>query len=156
MLEVEVKPAGMLTPLTKFAWPTSLDLKFEVVTETGTAEGSPPEVAAVTSPLVGIKRMSANIIEHAFVAYYECYKEAINNARSRAGVGALPTLAFARVIRNAFAHGGIIHFDSPTAGGTGSWCGLSYSYRDNGRQVMYNDLTQGDVILLLLEMDKLF
>jgi hypothetical protein len=108
----------------------------------------------ITYPLNGIYRILANIIEHAFIAYYERCSDEINNARSTAGTGGLPTLAFANAIRNAFAHGGIIHIANP--GVTVSWGGLSYSNADNGRQIMYNDMSQGDVILLMLEMDKLF
>src|SRR5262249_19144988 len=141
---------------TRFAWPTSLDLKFEVVTEMGTTTLPVSAAAPVGSPLGGIKRISANIIEHAFIAYYEHHADEINRARSKAGVAGLPTLAFANVIRNAFAHGGVIHFTKKKAGVTVSWGGLSYSNKDNGRQVMYNDMSQGDVILLMLEMDQLF
>jgi hypothetical protein len=151
-LEVVVKPASILTPLTLFAWPTSLDLSFEVVTEAENSLSAPSEAA----PLTGIQRMLANIMEHAFVAYYERCADEINNARSKAGPGGLPTLAFANVLRNAFAHGGVIHFTQAKAGVTVSWGGLSYSDRDNGRQVMYRDLSQGDVILLMLEMEKCF
>lgn len=154
-LEVEVQPATLLTPLTMFAWPTRLDLKFEIVTEMGTAASPPSSYDAVGSPLDGIQRMHANIIEHAFIAYYERHSDKINIARSKAGAGRLPTLAFANVVRNAFAHGGI-HFTGKKAGAEVSWGGLSYSERDNGRQIMYRDISQGDVILLLLEMDGLF
>lgn len=155
-LEIEVKRAAMLTPLTQFGWPTSLDLKFEVVAEAGAPAVAGNAVAPVTTPLGGIKRISANIIEHAFIAYYERYVDEINEARSKVGAGGLPTLAFANVVRNAFAHGGIIHFTKNKAGVIVSWGGLSYSDKDNDRQVMYNDMSQGDVILLMLEMDKLF
>ena len=156
ILEIEIKPASMLTPLTKFSWPTSLELKFEVVTNVGTTASTLPAAAPVTSPLSGMKRICANIIEHAFIAYYERHKDKINDARSNAGAGGLPTLAFANALRNTFAHSGVIHFTNEKAGVTVSWCGLSYSDKDNGRQVMYNDMSQGDVILLMLEMDGLF
>jgi hypothetical protein len=153
MLEIEVKPASILTPLTQFSWPASVDLTFEVVTERGTTASAP---APITSPLTGIGRASANIIEHAFIAYYERHKDDINTASSRAGKGGQPVLAFANTIRNAFAHGGTIHFEKSKAGVTVSWGRLSYSDKDNGRQVMYNDISQGDVILLMLEMEALF
>jgi hypothetical protein len=154
VLEIEVKPASILTPLTKFAWPTFLELKFEIVTEV--AVPRPPAPTPVAAPLSGIKRMNANIMEHAFVAYYERYADEINTARSIAGAGSLPTLAFANVIRNAFAHGGTIHFKQAKIGVVVSWEVLTYSFNDNGRQIMYNDMNEADVILLMLEMDTLF
>src|SRR5262249_520170 len=147
-LEIVVKPASILTPFTKSEWPFSIDLSFVVITEMGTAT---IPAAAVASPLDPILRMRANIIEHAFIASYERQAADINKARSRAG-GGPPTLAFANVIRNAFAHGGIIHFTPAKAGAPVTWGGLSYSDKDNGRQVMYQDLSHGDVILLMLEM----
>jgi hypothetical protein len=155
-LEVEVQPATLLTPLTTLSWPSSLDLKFEIVTEVGTTASSASSCDAGASPLDGIQRIHANIIEHAFIAYYERHADQINVARSKPGAEGLQTLAFANMIRNAFAHGGIVHFTRDKAGVEVSWAGLSYSERDNGRQIMYRDMSQGDVILLLLEMDGLF
>ena len=153
-LEIGVKPEPMLTLITKFDWPTSLELKFRVMENMGSTPVSASQTAPTIFTLTGIQRLLANIIEHAFIAYYERYSDEINNSRSTAGVGGLPTLAFANAIRNAFAHGGIIHIINPSV--TVSWGGLSYSNADNGRQIMYNDMSQGDVILLMLEMDKLF
>jgi hypothetical protein len=153
-LEIELTPEGLLTPLAQGSWPTSLDLTFHVTTNVGTTTPPPPTAAPVTAPLSGIKRIQANIFEHAFIAYYERCSKEISDARSKGG--GHPTLAFATTIRNSFAHGGVIHFDPKKAGVTVSWGGLSYSIKDNGRQVMYNDMSQGDVILLMLEMDGLF
>jgi hypothetical protein len=151
-LEIDVKPATILTPITRFDWPTSLDLKFEICSEAGATVPAAP-VPSVMSPLTGMKRIYANIMEHAFVAYFERYKDEIKAAITAAGPGSA-TLAFARTLRNAFAHGGVIHITRP--GVTVAWGGLSYSDRENGRQVMYQDMSQGDVILLMLEMEKLF
>lgn len=123
-LEVEVQPASLLTPLTTFAWPTCLHLKFEIVTEMGTAASRASSHRAVASPLGGMQRLFSNIIEHAFVAYYERHADQINIARSKAGSGGLPTLAFANVVRNAFAHGGIVHITKEKAGTAVFWGGL--------------------------------
>ena len=155
-LEIEVIPATILEPIIKFEWPVSIDLKFEVVRNEGNNWIPPSIPTGLTSPRNGYMRLQANIIEHAFIAYYEHYSDEINQARSKAGSAGEPTLAFANVIRNAFAHGGNIHFTKAKAGVTVSWGGVSYSDADNGRQVIYHDLSQGDVILLMLEMDKLF
>jgi hypothetical protein len=172
-LEIEIKPASMLTPLTQGEWPVSLTLIFGVVKEVGVEKAgqgvtgvlaaagdtvtfafSPPPPVPAFSPMTGMQRISANIVEHAFLAYYERHVKEICDAKSKAGKGGMPTLAFATAIRNAFAHDGKIHITKPKD--PASWGGLSYTDKNNGRQVMYNDMTQGDVILLMLEMDKLF
>src|SRR5262249_43163024 len=118
-LEIEFKPATILTPLNRGVWPSSLELTFEIVTEVDAPPPSPP-----ASPPVC--KLYAHIIQQAFIAYYERNAAAIDSARSRAGPGGLPTLAFANAVRNAFAHGGVIHFTPAKAGVTVSWGGLSY------------------------------
>ena len=59
---------------------------------------------------------------------------------------------FARVIRNAFAHEGKITFRNPTAPSV-SWRTLSYSPANNDRQILYQDVTAVEVILLMQDMD---
>jgi hypothetical protein len=171
-MEVELRPAAILTPLASHQWPASLELTFDVVNlVAGTVVGqattfvlsAPGDTAVFTlvphSPapreplLSGMQRLQANIIEHAYLAYYERFVTEINNARAKNN-GGPPTLAFSAVIRNAFAHGGTIHFTKPKPPAT--WRGLSYSMSDNGRQVMHQDMSLGDVILLMLDMDVLF
>jgi hypothetical protein len=155
-LEVEVKPENILTPITQFTWPKSLDLIFEVVINMGSFTLPVPRGIKSVNDLNGYQKMQANIIEHAFIAYYEKSLKKINEVRSKKDHA---TLAFANAVRNAFSHGGSIHFDVPKASTkniTVSWQNLSYSHSDNGRHLMYNDLSQGDIILLMIEMDKLF
>lgn len=60
---------------------------------------------------------------------------------------------FARVVRNAMAHGGEILIRSPTAPPV-NWKGLSYSPNDNGRNILHTDLWPGDLLDLLIEMDS--
>lgn len=59
---------------------------------------------------------------------------------------------FARVVRNAMAHGGRIHFTSPNAK-TVAWRGLSYGPSENDRHILHVDLWPGDLFDLLIEMD---
>lgn len=63
-----------------------------------------------------------------------------------------PVWNFARVIRNAMAHGGkisILHPNDPP----GRWKGVHYTISDNGRDILANDLWPGDLFDLIIEMD---
>src|SRR5262245_61934146 len=94
------------------------------------------------------RKITDHIIELAFLAYHARHEDRINGARGKAG--GPPTLAFACAIRNAFAHGGALHFRPGT--GTVSWRGLSLSARENCEPVLGKHLLAGDVVLLMLDM----
>lgn len=59
---------------------------------------------------------------------------------------------FARVIRNSLLHAGEIHFTNANANPV-SWKALSYSPADNGKKILHVDLTLGDLILLMIDLD---
>lgn len=63
------------------------------------------------------------------------------------------TLNFARTIRNAIAHGGSITVQSPNAV-TGSWNGRKYTCKDKGRRVIPHEIAEGDLILLMFDVDE--
>jgi len=93
-----------------------------------------------------------SLYEQAFVTYL-----AKNESAIKANHGSQKpwpdVLNFGRIVSNAFAHGGTINIKH---GSSGSWGGISYSEGDNGRRVLYNDLSAGDLTLLMLEMDEQF
>ena len=62
------------------------------------------------------------------------------------------TLNFARVVRNAIAHGKI-NIRSKAAPAV-SWKSLSYSHADSGRQIIGTDMNIADLIGLMLEADE--
>ncbi len=43
-----------------------------------------------------------------------------------------------------------------TDGAAAAWNGLNYSQAENGRRVLYNDLSSGDLTLLTVDMDTMF
>jgi hypothetical protein len=93
------------------------------------------------------------MIESAFVRYFESLRPTIE-ANHTADPQQWPSaLNFARVVRNAFAHGGQITFRSLTAPGV-SWRSLTYTPADNGRQILYQDMTAVEIILLMQDMDS--
>lgn len=84
--------------------------------------------------------------------YFERYKKEI-----RAKYGAIqnwpPVWNFARVVRNAMAHGGRISIEKSSEPSV-SWKGLTYGFDDNGRDILCQDLWPGDLFDLVREQDK--
>lgn len=60
---------------------------------------------------------------------------------------------FARVVRNAMSHKGIINIKNPNAHAV-TWKSLRYSHADNGKAILHVDLWPGDLIDLLVELDQ--
>jgi hypothetical protein len=58
-------------------------------------------------------------------------------------------LNFARVVRNAIAHGKIEIRNSNAPPVT--WRGLTYSYADNGKQIFGTDLKLGEIVALIFD-----
>jgi len=95
----------------------------------------------------------ARLVGDAFVSYYERHLEAVVEIWGKESNGNWPSVwQFAWVIRNACAHNGCINFrrsNHPLV----FWRGLKYAHADNGRQVLFDDLTGVELILLMEEMD---
>jgi len=100
------------------------------------------------------KRVLAPVIHAAFVHYYESVLDQIVAARGpRGSWHQWPELVrFGKAVRDAFTHGGTIHFTDPKAPAA-TWRGLTYGPTQNGQQVLYTDLMPADVIILMEEMD---
>lgn len=65
-----------------------------------------------------------------------------------------PVTNFARVFRNAVAHGGRVNIDNPNATSV-SWRGKTISHADNKRQIVgSSEFAPGDVVMLLLDLDE--
>jgi hypothetical protein len=142
-VEVELDATGVLDLICRYplGWPTTLQIGFHA------RAGFPLSTA---SP-AGIQRLMASIYEQAFVSYFENIRDDIE-VKYGAVRGWPAELRFGRLLRNAFAHGGTIDIRD---GATATWRGVTYSAAQNGRHVMYNDLSQGDLTILMLEMDQL-
>jgi hypothetical protein len=59
---------------------------------------------------------------------------------------------FGHAVRNALIHNGCIHFTSRSSPAV-EWRGLRYGFVDNGRPVLFKELTGVELILLMEEMD---
>jgi hypothetical protein len=84
--------------------------------------------------------------------FFERYNQWLNEKYGRHSTEIWhPTLNFARVIRNAAAHGSI-KFLNPNAAPV-SWRDLTYSPADNGKQVIGAEIQLGEVLALMFETD---
>jgi hypothetical protein len=95
-----------------------------------------------------LKRVNAVI----FSSFYESVSPWLE-ANLSTNVYAWPAVCnFGRVVRNAIAHRGHIHFKSPTAPPV-TWHHLSYGPADTGKSIIGTELGLGDLFLISLEMD---
>ena len=103
--------------------------------------------------LPNVQAMMARLVGDAFVSYYERHLDAVESRWGRESQGNWPMVWwFAWAVRNACAHNGKIHFKSEKHPAV-SWKSLQYSYADNGRPILFDDLTGVELILLMEEMD---
>lgn len=61
---------------------------------------------------------------------------------------------FARVVRNAFAHGGVLTYQNPSSKSV-TWRALSYDPSQSGRQIIFMDLSFVEVVSLMEDLDEL-
>ena len=94
-----------------------------------------------------------HLISPFFGGYFETYKPWLKHNVSTDVYQWPAVWNFARVVRNATFHEGRISWDNVNAPAV-SWEGIEYSSEDNGREVIGSHLTLGDLLILMLEMDK--
>lgn len=135
-------PYNVLRLVSKDQWPTEIKLIF-----TDDYIGEKPDTW-IESP----KNMVSLSISSAFVSYFEYIKEIVKDKYGNDCNHWPEVLNFGRVIRNSFSHKGIINFYKENAPSV-KWRNLEYSYNDNGRAVLFNDITPVEVVLLMEEID---
>lgn len=136
---IEFQPVEVLGPISKFAWPPEVHL---TIHESGDPPSGSPDLTVVQT-------LMSSLYEHAFISYYE--KNSDEMHAKYGGKKNFPdALNFGRIVRNAFAHGGKLNITDRIPG---AWGGIVYSEKDNGRQVLYHDLSSGDLTLLMVDMD---
>ncbi len=92
------------------------------------------------------------MIANAFVQYFEANRSLAVQKYTTNTQAWPPIWNFGRVVRNALSHGGMVDFRNPNAAPV-SWRSLSYGPAQNGRQLLYQDITSVELILLMEEMD---
>jgi hypothetical protein len=149
-------------PISQSCYTTSEEIRFNPLEPLDVISGKQTEVNLVIEPggtrpspypdPTGVQLLMGSLFEHAFITYF-AKNEAAIRARHGGKLHWPGALNFGRIVRNAFAHGGTLNI---TDNIPGQWRGLSYSATANGRRVLYNDLSSGDLTLLMLEMDSAF
>ena len=140
--ELEFDPSEVLGPISKGVWPCVIHLKFH---PGGGRPSANPDPDAV-------QLLMGSLYEHAFITYFE--KNLSQIKAKYGGKRHWPNvLTFGRIVRNAFAHAGTVDIRD---GAAATWAGITYSPSENGRRVLYNDLSSGDLTLLMVDMDAQF
>lgn len=96
------------------------------------------------------------LMADAFLSYYARHVKAVESEWGKVEKGNWPTVwQFGRVVRNAIAHDGMIHFKNESAPPV-QWRNLKYSPSDNDlkRQLLYDEITGVELILLMEDMDS--
>jgi hypothetical protein len=99
----------------------------------------------------GLQNVLFAVCQPIFLMFFERYNVWLTDNLGDA-VNWPMTLNFARVVRNAIAHGAISI--RSRAAPPVSWKALSYSYADSGRRIIGTDLNVADLIGLMLEADE--
>ncbi len=146
--EIDIDAAELFSPLIAATEPSVLTIKFRHTPNNPCRNPS----AILSNPY---QRMFASFFYQAFISYYEKNVHMMRHAHGTDPNSWPDVLRFARAIRNSFAHDGRVHFSNQKQPSV-QWGNISYSFADNGRQVLYNDITNGDVMILMIEMDSEF
>jgi hypothetical protein len=100
----------------------------------------------------GFERILSHMISPIFIMFFERYNYWLNiTLGTDAHATWPPTLNFARVIRNAAAHGKI-NIRNPHAPPV-TWKTISIGFADNGSEIIGQDMRVGDVLGLMFDVD---
>jgi len=103
--------------------------------------------------LNNVQVLMARLVGDAFVSYYERHLDTVEARWGRDSQGNWPMVWwFAWAVRNACSHNGKIFIRDPSHAGV-QWRNLKYDFMDNGRSVLFDDLTGVELILLMEEVD---
>lgn len=142
--QIRVYPYEIINLISKNIWPS----KFVIIKE--------PFIHSVQEHPVSInciQMVHGTIIQSTFSQYYENIKSTIEEKFGKEVENWPNVWNFARVVRNAFSHGGRIKISNSKAPKI-VWRELEYDYYSNGKSIMYTDLTAVELIFLMIEMDS--
>ena len=136
-------PYTLLDDIFQLKWPTTLSFEERNVTIDPNAVLN---LGALERPLYAFAQSM-------FVNYFGRYRPDIETQYGENTTGWPQDWNFGRVVRNSFAHKGVVYFKNASAPPV-QWRGLTYSPADNGRNVMNRDLWPADLIYLMMDMDS--
>lgn len=151
VMEYMFFPHESFETIFKGQWPTSFRL------EESKSRTSPGAVFRSPAPLMRSdkdrhKEIFIRLLQAMFLRSYESVKSMIERKYGRSTQGWPDVLKFSWVIRNAFAHDGRIAIYSRNLPKV-SWGPLSYSFEDNGKKILFDEMGPGDILKLMEEMD---
>jgi hypothetical protein len=142
-VELHFFPHYILSTLVDNGWPTTLVLDEHPINQ---------QPVAHPMNLTGLQGVHGAMIANAFVKYFEETRSLAQKKYSTDTQRWPSVWNFGRVMRNALGHKGAIKIDNPNAQAV-KWRALSYSPSDNGKAILYHDVTAVELILLMEEMD---
>jgi hypothetical protein len=140
-------PSSLLLDLSHNRQPCQIQFREEIF---AAATNLIPE-GAVEMPDLSLIRK--RLIQSVFTDFYETQK---NHANAKwNGVQQWDEIwKFAWLVRNALAHGGKISWQDQRISSV-TWKTKSYDrLHDNGRDIIFNDIGEGDLIVLIDELDQ--
>ncbi len=142
-IEIGFYPLPLVTTFGNNQTPGALDL---LMAPLGTnTVPNPTDVNTLIGP-------TERIIAGLFIGYFERLLPSVE-ARYGTSSASWPAVwDFARVVRNAFAHGGVVNFTNPRANPV-AWRGCTLSPADNGKQLFYRYLAFAEIVQLLTDLD---
>jgi hypothetical protein len=132
-IELRLRPAPILRSLAKNLWPESIEIE----------ETEISSVAPCKHLLTNLHSIHGAVISNCFISFYDEFHSCENES---------PLWNFARVVRNGLAHNGKIFIKNPAE--VVSWRGLEFSNVDNGKSLLYEELTAVELIILMMELDN--
>jgi hypothetical protein len=143
--EFRIFPAPILSEILANRWPTTLSVDEVPIC-------SAPQIHPIW--LTGIQGVHGSMIANAFVQYFEATRDAVENKYTK-NTQVWPSIwNFGRTVRNAFSHGGTVNIVNTNAAPV-TWRTLTYGHAQNGRRLLYQDITSVELIILMREMDVL-
>jgi hypothetical protein len=142
-LEFVWRPHDTLHAIVQNSWPKTLSL------DERPNSGKPARSYKIT----GLHGLRASLIQSLFLHYYETVKSQVEGKYGDDPRRWPSVWDFGRIVRNAFSHGGEIYFTNQKSQAV-SWRSLTYGPADNGRAIVYQDVTPVEIILLMDEMDS--
>ncbi|MCR9078488.1 MAG: hypothetical protein NXH78_05245 [Hyphomonadaceae bacterium] len=101
----------------------------------------------------GLKTPLELVLRQFFNAYYEHFLDWIHEYVSTDATKWPVEWDFARVVRNACSHGGRVYMPKPTSRSV-TFAGVTISHADHGTELFETKLSVGDLIPLVLIMDR--
>lgn len=142
-VEFHFFPHNTLSTLIGNGWPSTLTLDEHPINQ------APPQHPL---KLTGLQGVHGAMIASAFVQYFEANRALAETKYSKDTQRWPSVWNFGRIMRNALAHKGVIKIDNQNAPAV-AWRSLSYAHSNNGKQVLYQDVTAVELVLLMEDMD---